>query len=67
MTQDIPVKEFKLLMEKALTEGRKTFLMFEDSDGNWRGESGHKDKGVVNVRAGDPQTVLTLLITHDGK
>lgn len=66
MAQDIPQETFEELSRLAVLEERPTLIIFQDKDGNWRGNrlSGNS---LINVRAGDPQTVLTLLITHDGK
>lgn len=38
----------------------RKIIISEDVDGNWKGFMGDKE-----VRAGDPQTVLVMLITHD--
>lgn len=50
----------------AKTKDDKIFMLFQDLDGNWRGAT-TKEENFVNVRAGDPNTVLTMLLTHDGQ
>ena len=39
--------------------------IIKQEDGNYIGQT-QKFGMLVEVRAGDPQTVLTLLLTHDG-
>lgn len=41
----------------------KAISLIEQEDGNWKGEAFRYGK-LVEVRAGDPNTVLTMLITH---
>ncbi len=36
----------------------------EQEDGNWKGWMTKNDK-EIEVRAGDPNTVLVMLMTHD--
>lgn len=61
--EDLLSKEdFEKAADQAIDEGRKVFLIFEDKDGNYRGLM-HKNGPVVQGRAGDPDTVLTELIT----
>lgn len=40
-------------------------VIIKQSDGNYIGEMTKYGK-LIEVRAGDPNTVLNLLITHDG-
>lgn len=42
----------------------KAISIIQQKDGNWIGEM-NKNGNVVSSRQGDPQTVLTMLITHD--
>lgn len=41
-------------------------ILFQDIDGNWRGGM-HKEGKEIYVRAIGPETVLQLLLTHDGQ
>lgn len=43
----------------------KTISITEQLDGNWIGQANKFGK-VVEVRAGDPNSVLVMLITHNG-
>lgn len=63
---DLNEDNFIELGTKAEQEGRPCIAIFQDADGNWRGATKKFGKWV-DVRAGDPQTVLVQLITHDGK
>lgn len=45
---------------------KKHYLITEQDDGNYKGFTVKNEK-LCEVRQGDPGTVLTLLITHDGK
>lgn len=42
----------------------KAISIIQQPDGNWIGEM-NKGGNVVSSRQGDPQTVLTMLITHE--
>jgi len=44
-------------------EAKKAMVIFQDTDGNYRGAAYKADK-LIQARAGDPNTVVTLLITH---
>lgn len=64
--QNLNEEQFLTLANKAQDEGRLTFVLFEDTDGNWRG--GRKIGEKYNfVRSVGPETVLQELLTHDGK
>lgn len=66
MENEMTEIEFLELANKAQDEGRLTFVLFQDTDGNWRG--GRKVGDKYNfVRDVGPETVLQMLITHDGK
>ncbi len=54
--------EFEEAVVLAVEEGRTTFMIFEDKDGNYRGLK-RIGNVVVQSREGDPNTVLTSLIT----
>lgn len=41
----------------------KAISILEQEDGNWKGEAVRNGK-LVEVRAGDPNTVLLMIITH---
>ena len=53
------IKEVKLLNEKVI-------ILAEQPDGNWKGWI-NKDGKIISKRQYDPQIVLQLLITDDGK
>lgn len=57
---DTPV-EWEQEFNPAINE--KAISIIEQSDGNWKGFAKNRGK-LVSVRAGDPATVLTQLITH---
>jgi len=59
-------EEFTIRCVTAEAELRQTVHMFQDTDGNWRGGY-KKGEKYVFVRAEGPETVLQLLLTHDGK
>ena len=40
--------------------------LIKESDGNWKGRM-QKFGKLVEIRQADPQIVLQLLLTHDGK
>lgn len=61
MTED----KFISLTKEAQVAGRKSFVLVEDADGNWRGTT-VKNGVAVFVREGDPSTALVALITHNG-
>lgn len=57
---EVPV-EWEQEFNPAINE--KAISIIEQPDGNWKGYA--KNRGaLISVRAGDPQTVLTQLITH---
>lgn len=60
---DLTQKDFAKALADATTN-RTAILMFEDKDGNWRGII-HKQGKNAQARQGSPQTVLTLLLTHE--
>lgn len=45
-------------------ENENAISLIKQMDGNWKGWMQRHGK-VVEVRAGDPNTVLTMLITHE--
>lgn len=47
-------------------ENPKAISIVQEEDGNWRGYM-RKFGKVITVRQGDPQIVLQMLLTHDGK
>lgn len=59
-------EEFERLVANSVDQGRVAFLIFKDEDGNYRGAK-KENKQVVFVRDVGPETVLQLLLTHDGK
>lgn len=63
---DIDQEKFIELVKTAETDGRLVFILFQDADGNWRGAKNLRGKEVY-VRDVGPETVLQLLLTHDGK
>ena len=58
----LSVEQFEEAVVLAIEEGRTTFIVFEDKDGNYRGLK-RIGNVVVQSREGDPNTVLTSLIT----
>lgn len=62
--EEISNSEFMDKGEVAIKEGRRNILMFEDSDGNWRGMM-HKNGVIVQERQIGPETVLQMLLTHE--
>ncbi len=54
--------EFEKAVVEAIEDGRTTLIIFEDKDGNYRGLK-RIGQVVVQSREGDPNTVLTSLIT----
>lgn len=42
---------------------KDAIVIIKQPDGNWRGFM-HKHGKLVQVRQGDPNTVMTMLITH---
>lgn len=60
---EITKEKFTELTDAAVEAKRRTYVIIEDADGNYRGTTTKFGK-VVFVRAGDPATVLTMLITH---
>ena len=58
------IKEAELQASIPATEG--TFLIVKQMDGNYIGYT-FKGGKLVQVRQGDPQTVLTMLITDSGE
>lgn len=66
--EQITKDEFNSMLHSATEDKRAMVMLFEDKDGNWRG--GYYKKGFdtpVYVRDIGPETVLQLLLTHDGK
>lgn len=69
-------RKFDALMDAAATANRPCIAFFQDSDGNWRGAyardglastvDGSKNPTVFARQVG-PETVLQMLLTHDGK
>lgn len=54
-------------VEKASQVPKEDHLvLFKDVDGNWRGAT-YRYGQFVEVRDIGPETVLQLLLTHDGK
>lgn len=47
-------------------DGKEVIWIAEQRDGNWKGWAAKEGK-AVSARAGDPNTVLNLLIAHSGK
>lgn len=45
-------------------KNHQAISIIKQPDGNWIGEA-FVNGGIISVRAGDPNTVVTLLITHD--
>lgn len=62
MNDDLDVEVFG---EKSL-EAEHSMILFKDTDGNWRGMMKLNGK-VVQARQIGPETVLQLLLTHDGQ
>lgn len=65
---DLGKEKFEEEMHTAAIEKRGMIMMYEDKDGNWRG--GYYKRGeesYVESRAVGPETVLQMLLTHDGK
>ncbi len=58
-------QEFIDLAGKAEVEGKPMIAIFQDTDGNWRGAIKHGNKELYARQSG-PETVLQLLLTHDG-
>lgn len=44
-------------------KNHKTISITEQEDGNWKGKAYRHGK-IVEIRAGDPNTVLVMLLTH---
>lgn len=44
----------------------KAISIIEQPDGNWKGKA-LRNGTMVEVRAGDPNWVLQMIVTHDGK
>lgn len=47
---------------------KRAIVIFQDTDGNYRGyahkQNEDKTARFIQARAGDPNTVVTMLITH---
>lgn len=61
LTQD----QFVALAQKAETDKKTLIAIFQDTDGNWRGAKKIGNTEVYARQSG-PETVLQLLLTHDG-
>lgn len=68
--------QFEKLLDDAAEAGNPVIAMFKDLDGNWRGalaKDGSKslEEKAKNpslfARQSGPETVLQLLLTHDGR
>lgn len=53
------------VQEISMPQVEGTYLIIKQQDGNYIGYT-FKGAKVVDARQGDPQTVLTMLLTHDG-
>lgn len=52
------------ILTDKLLQSEGVFLIVKQPDGNYIGET-KKDGKIISARQGDPQTVLTMLITHE--
>jgi hypothetical protein len=59
---DLTLDEIKKIKGNP-TQNKDAILLVKQTDGNWRGFM-HKGDKLVQVRQGDPGTVLQMLITH---
>lgn len=59
---DLTLEEVKKIKGNPL-QNKNAILLVKQEDGNWRGFIWKGDK-LIQARQGDPQTVMTLLITH---
>lgn len=53
------------IQEMPMPQVEGTYLIIKQTDGNYIGYT-FKGGNAVDARQGDPQTVLTMLLTHDG-
>jgi hypothetical protein len=65
MNYDLTETEIKKLKGNPLQNPDAT-LIIKYPDGNYRGFA-MKNGALIQVRAGDPNTALNMLITHDGQ
>lgn len=65
----ITKEQFEELAIKAEAEKRQCIVIFQDTDGNWRGgiQFLRGEENPIFVRAVGPDTVLQELLTHAGK
>lgn len=64
--RDLAANHLKLKDDSSIynpAKNPKALSIIEQPDGNWIGET-FKNGKLVQVRAGDPNSVLLLLITH---
>lgn len=59
---DLPQEELITFGLSAIEE-KKAIIIFQDTDGNYRGMA-HKNGQFIQAREGDPNTVVTMLITR---
>lgn len=65
MNHDLTTEEIdKLMCHPAVNHD--SIVVVRQPDGNYRGFA-FKNGSLIQVRAGDPLTVLNLLITHNGE
>lgn len=65
MNDKLPLEEVKKIKGNPL-RNKDAILIVKQPDGNYRGFA-YKNGNLIQVRQGDPGTVLQLLITHDGQ
>jgi hypothetical protein len=62
MNQDLPPEKLAAIAWNP-QEDASVISIIRQPDGNYRGFA-NRNGQLIQVRAGDPQTVLTMLITH---
>lgn len=65
MEEEYTEPEFRQAIMDAQAAGRPVIALLQDTDGNWRGTMNKFGRDIF-VRDVGPETVLQLLLTHDG-
>lgn len=68
MNEEMSKEGFEAMLHDASEQKRAMIMLFQDKDGNWRGayyKTG-AEQPVFERQIG-PDTVLQLLLTHNGK
>lgn len=63
MNYNLPIEEV-VKLECNPIKNKEAIVLIKQEDGNWRGFM-NKNGKLIQVRQGDPNTVLAMLLTHE--